>query len=281
MLLRYGVYFLLLTLQLGCSGGEESKPQTITEAPQEAIVEQTESSQETEVQETQTQEIVPVTEDLVVSEEFDFTTDVGLAIDILLDGLDKRAYINVCERPQEGTVNYDSCVYRGPLLQTGVLESVTLSRSDIQLLAEVWFYDGTTEPLYFFWEFDEGRDDQTFMVRAEVSTEEVASVTEDLVTSEEFDFTTDVELAIDALLEDLDQRAYLNVCERTQEGSLDYDSCVYRGPLYPSGIAESVTLSRNDIQLIAEIWFYDGSAEPLYYAWEFDASREDQVFLIR
>jgi len=103
-----------------------------------------------------------------------------------------------------------------------------------------------------------------------------------LTIADDFNLSTKFELGIDVNLNAGDQRAYLNVCYRKGESDrADYNNCVVRAPLTQGMVETTIVMSRQDIELVAEIWFYDSSTEPLSYSWQFDAQQAKQVFEIR
>ncbi|GAA59815.1 hypothetical protein P20652_1679 [Pseudoalteromonas sp. BSi20652] len=99
---------------------------------------------------------------------------------------------------------------------------------------------------------------------------------------EQFNLSTKYSLELDVDLGLGDVRAYLNVCQKkVSEQRADYDNCIYRGPLSNSILETQLVLSRQDIELIAEIWFYDTSTAPLLYAWQYESTAEQQQFIMR
>lgn len=103
----------------------------------------------------------------------------------------------------------------------------------------------------------------------------------DLTVDEAFTFSTKLPLAVNVDLNMGEVRAYLNICQKNVDGiSADYTNCLYRSPLNNGELDTSITLSRSDIELVAEIWFYDNSTDPLRYNWQFDETSEQQAFEI-
>jgi len=103
-----------------------------------------------------------------------------------------------------------------------------------------------------------------------------------LTIANDFNLSTKFELDIDVNLNAGDQRAYLNVCyKKDQSDRADYNNCVVRSPLTQGMIDTKVVMSRQDIELVAEIWFYDSSTEPLSYSWQYDTQQQQQLFEIR
>ncbi|MDB2355857.1 hypothetical protein N9V89_01330 [Pseudoalteromonas sp.] len=103
-----------------------------------------------------------------------------------------------------------------------------------------------------------------------------------LTIANDFNLSTKFELDIDVNLNAGDQRAYLNVCyKKDQSDRADYNNCVVRSPLTQGMIDTTVVMSREDIELVAEIWFYDSSTQPLSYSWQYDTQQQQQLFEIR
>ncbi|NNG43249.1 hypothetical protein HJP15_10035 [Pseudoalteromonas sp. NEC-BIFX-2020_002] len=111
--------------------------------------------------------VTPVsTADLVATPEFDFSTQFELLIDVKLTEISQRAYLNVCVKPQlEQPVDYNNCIYRSPISSLGIKQSVTIANSETELVALIWFYDGSTEPLTYQWMYESGQTEQSFIVR--------------------------------------------------------------------------------------------------------------------
>ena len=98
----------------------------------------------------------------------------------------------------------------------------------------------------------------------------------------EFNLSTKYSLDVDVDLGMGDVRAYLNVCQTKMASQrADYNNCIYRGPLSNTALDTQLVLSNQDIELIAEIWFYDESTEPLLFAWQYEADKAQQQFVIR
>ena len=114
------------------------------------------------------------------------------------------------------------------------------------------------------------------------ATESGSTGMQGLTIANDFNLSTKFELDIDVNLNAGDQRAYLNVCyKKDQSDRADYNNCVVRTPLTQGVIDTKVVMSRQDIELVAEIWFYDSSTEPLSYSWQYDSQQQQQLFEIR
>ncbi|MEN8634359.1 MULTISPECIES: hypothetical protein [Pseudoalteromonas] len=114
-----------------------------------------------------------------------------------------------------------------------------------------------------------------------VTSEEPAGMAS-LEVAEGFDLSTKFDLDVDVNLGLGDVRAYLNICQKkTDSLRADYNNCLFRSPLSQSAINTALTMSRQDIELVAEIWFYDNSTQPLSFTWVFDDTKEQQLFEMR
>ncbi|KAF7767216.1 hypothetical protein PUND_a3148 [Pseudoalteromonas undina] len=103
-----------------------------------------------------------------------------------------------------------------------------------------------------------------------------------LVINNDFNLSTKFNLAIDVALSRGDERAYLNICQKKSNAErADYNNCLFRAPLTQGALTTTLAMSRQDIELVAEIWFYDTSTQPLAFTWQFDAQTQNQLFEIR
>jgi uncharacterized protein YcfL len=105
-------------------------------------------------------------EDLYIKPGFDLSTKFSLIVnaDIPLDG--QRAYLNICQKLEgQKTADRNNCVFRTPLSDSPINEILTISRSDIKLVAEVWLYDNNTTPMTYEWEYDVSAEKQIFELR--------------------------------------------------------------------------------------------------------------------
>jgi hypothetical protein len=103
--------------------------------------------------------------ELEISPEFTLTSKLELPVTVNLNMSDVRAYINIChQKVDEVRANYNKCLVR-TALSAGELNTVlTLSEHSIALVAEIWFYDTSTEPLVYSWQYDESSTDQAFEI---------------------------------------------------------------------------------------------------------------------
>ena len=75
-------------------------------------------------------------------------------------------------------------------------------------------------------------------------------------------------------------RGYFSLCDDYQANGADYDvnfnSCLFRGPLAEGKLSKDVKVANHESQLIAVIWFYDGQA-PQYTEWQYKQDAETQI----
>ena len=103
---------------------------------------------------------------ITVDNEFNLSTKYSLDVDVNLGMGDIRAYLNVCQKKVASQrADYNNCIYRGPLSNTALDTQLVLSNQDIELIAEIWFYDESTEPLLFSWQYEPAQAQQQFVIR--------------------------------------------------------------------------------------------------------------------
>ena len=103
---------------------------------------------------------------ITVDNEFNLSTKYSLDVDVDLGMGDARAYLNVCQKKVASQrADYNNCIYRGPLSNTALDTQLVLSNQDIELIAEIWFYDESTEPLLFTWQYEPAQAQQQFVIR--------------------------------------------------------------------------------------------------------------------
>ena len=93
-------------------------------------------------------------DDLVVAPSNNLEATFALTIDIELDH-SKRGYVSLCDQyhPAENgfSVNFESCLLRGPLVAGQLKESLQVANHVRELMAVIWFYDGS-DPVYHLWQ---------------------------------------------------------------------------------------------------------------------------------
>ena len=103
---------------------------------------------------------------ITVDNAFNLSTKYSLDVDVDLGMGDVRAYLNVCQKKVASQrADYNNCIYRGPLSNTALDTQLVLSNQDIELIAEIWFYDESTEPLLFTWQYEPAQAQQQFVIR--------------------------------------------------------------------------------------------------------------------
>ncbi|WP_276755265.1 hypothetical protein [Pseudoalteromonas marina] len=103
---------------------------------------------------------------ITVDNEFNLSTKYSLDVDVDLGMGDARAYLNVCQKKVASQrADYNNCIYKGPLSNTALDTQLVLSNQDIELIAEIWFYDESTEPLLFTWQYEPAQAQQQFVIR--------------------------------------------------------------------------------------------------------------------
>lgn len=103
---------------------------------------------------------------ITVDNEFNLSTKYSLDVDVDLGMGDVRAYLNVCQKKVASQrADYNNCIYRAPLSNTALDTQLVLSNQDIELIAEIWFYDESTEPLLFTWQYEPAQAQQQFVIR--------------------------------------------------------------------------------------------------------------------
>ena len=75
-------------------------------------------------------------------------------------------------------------------------------------------------------------------------------------------------------------RGYFSLCDdyTAQGGSynVNFDSCLFRGPLSDGKLNKELKIANHESQLIAVIWFYEGQ-NPQYVEWSYMADSESQT----
>ncbi len=130
----------------GCGGGGDSTPVTPPAA--------TANSDDNEAQGTAALNVAP---------EFDFKTDVNVALNVAANLVNERAFINICQADAL-LINADTCFVRAPLDSEGLDLSFVIPHQDQKLKAQIWFYDTSMAPLNYEWQFDESQSQQSWLI---------------------------------------------------------------------------------------------------------------------
>ncbi|MBW8184254.1 hypothetical protein [Shewanella nanhaiensis] len=95
-------------------------------------------------------------DDLVVAADNAMQAVFQLMISIDINS-NKRAYFSLCDDYSVSNmsyeVNFESCRYRGPLIDGQLNADIKVANHNGQMLAVLWFYDGS-EPSYQLWQYD-------------------------------------------------------------------------------------------------------------------------------
>ena len=141
--LTYKQYLAITLTSLfiyGCGGGDDEESAYVPPTP--------------EVTPPPVSEDPTSLDDLIVAPENKLDSIYMLNIDIDLS-LEQRAYFSLCDdfSPQQDsyTVNYDSCLFRGPLDQGYLNTDIKTANHQTSLIGVVWFYDGQ-DPVYQTWQ---------------------------------------------------------------------------------------------------------------------------------
>ncbi|QFU23598.1 hypothetical protein FM038_016390 [Shewanella eurypsychrophilus] len=109
-------------------------------------------------------------DDLIVAPDNPMASVFQLDVDISLT-TSKRAYFSLCDDYSDNnnlgqssyTVNFESCLYRGPLDSGKLNTDITIANHNGELIAVVWFYDGS-QPSYKLWQYDPELEQQKLTV---------------------------------------------------------------------------------------------------------------------
>ncbi|NTS76182.1 hypothetical protein HR060_04805 [Catenovulum sp. SM1970] len=138
----------LLTACGGGGGGGDSSAPAATQSTQTAT--ETEAAPETET----TLETASI-DDIIIAEDNDLSSTFDLQLQVSkLD--EQRVYLSVCENYQaldngEYDVDYNGCIVRTSLTDSGLDMSLTLANHSDQLVAAIWYFDGNP-PIYIEWQ---------------------------------------------------------------------------------------------------------------------------------
>lgn len=100
-----------------------------------------------------------------------------------------------------------------------------------------------------------------------------------LEVSSEFDFRTNVSVVVQVAENVVMDRAFLNICRHDAVLTND-EECFVRAPLSSDGLTMRFELPHQEQKLKAEIWFYNPDIEPHSHTWQYDASQNEQTWVI-
>lgn len=169
-------YYLIMALSLagllgGCGGGGDGGGES-TPTPTTSTTTTTDTGTGTDTGTdtgTTTPDPTPdptSLDDLVIAEDNIIESAYQLAIEVAMDDI-QRAYFSVCDDYQTSgngyIVNYDSCLFRGPLSKGLLSANIKVANHQDKLMAVIWHYDGS-DPSYQLWQYDFDAESQRFMV---------------------------------------------------------------------------------------------------------------------
>ncbi|MGS0827468.1 hypothetical protein ACVBIO_16820 [Shewanella sp. 0m-8] len=145
-------------------GGDEGSPATPT--PVETTASTTTTTDTTN---TTTEEPAPdptSLDDLVVDADNKLESAYMLTINVDKDNT-QRGYFSLCDDYQilgdSYAVNFDSCLFRGPLNQGKLSKEVKVANHESQLIAVIWFYEGQ-DPQYLPWQYTQDSNTQVLTI---------------------------------------------------------------------------------------------------------------------
>lgn len=157
---------LLLTLITACGGGGEGGSETVSVPT--TVTPPTATPPTTTPTPDPAPEPEPVPEptsmdDLIVAANNTMQAAFQLAISIDTNS-PKRSYFSLCDdfsgSGNNYTVNFESCLYRGPLTSGKLDTDLKIANHNGQLLAVLWFYDGSS-PTFKLWQYDTNLEQQS------------------------------------------------------------------------------------------------------------------------
>ncbi|MCG9729135.1 hypothetical protein L1D44_04660 [Shewanella sp. Isolate13] len=158
----YGLMVCGALLITACGGGGDDAPET--PAPVETVATTTETTTEDPTPDPTPDPIPDPTslDDLVVDADNKLESAYLLTIKIDKDST-QRGYFSLCDDYQtqaDGySVNFDSCLFRGPLNEGKLSREVKVANHESQLIAVIWFYEGQA-PQYSQWQYRQDADSQ-------------------------------------------------------------------------------------------------------------------------
>lgn len=103
---------------------------------------------------------------LTIDAEFTLTSKVELVLDIRPENVETGAFLTICQYdPNSEVINRQECVYKGPIDNDGVEDTITLAHRDTALAAEIWLFIENYQPENYLWAYDLTAQQQRFQVR--------------------------------------------------------------------------------------------------------------------
>ncbi|MBL4765304.1 MAG: hypothetical protein JKX67_08525 [Colwellia sp.] len=145
------LWLILLSPLIGCGGGDSQSTPAAT-AP--------ETTQQTAAPAASATEIALRTSDLVSAPEFDLSANIKLQVTIPPSpSTTIRYFINICSdfssKNNEIEINYASCKLRTTLSSQEQQFTISLSTTEIQLIAQIWPIEKDAIPLNIFFDLSE------------------------------------------------------------------------------------------------------------------------------
>ncbi|ABV86563.1 hypothetical protein [Shewanella pealeana] len=157
-----GLLFIMTALLSACGGGGDGESDT--PAPIATPTETTTSTDTTTTEDPTPDPAADSTslDDLVVDADNKLESAYLLTIDV--DRVStERGYFSLCDNYQaqgDGySVNFDSCLFRGPLTDGQLNKEVKVANHESQLIAVIWFYEGQA-PQFVEWQYSQDSDTQ-------------------------------------------------------------------------------------------------------------------------
>lgn len=141
------VNIIIVITMTGCGGEEDS-------SPQEVVADPIQSSPGITNEETIT------TSELMSTPDFDFISNADLTIILPATPLTSVSYfVNVCtdfsKENDEVKINYDSCKLRTSLKNQQQLFNLSLSTTELLLIAQIWPIENGAQPITLYWNIAE------------------------------------------------------------------------------------------------------------------------------
>ena len=160
----------IITSISGCGGGDDASTTAATVTPPVTPPPVTPPPATTPDPEPDPTPEPTSLDDLIVDPDNPMASVFQLDVSISLT-ISKRAYFSLCDDYSANnvlgqssyTVNFESCLYRGPLDSGKLNTDITIANHNGELIAVVWSYDGS-QPSYQLWQYDPKLEQQKLTV---------------------------------------------------------------------------------------------------------------------
>ena len=144
----------LILAMVGC-GGQEEEDQVSSAANLDNTTNTTSTPSNPPPLQTNTATVK--TSELITNAEFDLTSDLELTVNVPAAPSNSISYfINICSTYSniDGsvTIQYDSCKLRAPLTSVQQQYNLTLSSTELQLIAQIWPIESGAKPITRYFE---------------------------------------------------------------------------------------------------------------------------------